>query len=410
MARKLVKLYLMIWFTQKNHTNGLCSLSSIFKVICFAAKRFFADCRKKTSLVIKMAKIYTIQQAQVSINTKLPANQQDCDKEYSPRQIGNDKIDVINQEFQLHSEKSINRFKLFTSIIENTQEEHPNLCYILYGCIGIGVTLVLNGVYTIIMYISLWFQFDKDMRINPSFRRRMVSFMISTSAYGMIVTELSIIKSLFILTSQSYQWIIAFVLPLIKEMNTRLVMIFSSRGAGGDIDCLRITCNQAIECEFSFFLALVIGSEATLSTSITIFAIDLIIHVFTCLKIIRAKKQGKKVELIKLLQDLVVNETVELMVPLAYVGCLVQGYYGPNYALIGNIGSNYWQYSAIEDIMHPVKYVMGFFIVDFCCVLVSGCVIWRYCQINIYRVYIELQREYGFYFALRLAGSVTAVS
>ena len=61
-----------------------------------------------------MAKIYTTRQAQVSINTILPENQQDCDKEYSPRQMGNGKIDVIDQEFKLHSEKSIKRFKCFT--------------------------------------------------------------------------------------------------------------------------------------------------------------------------------------------------------------------------------------------------------------------------------------------------------
>ena len=47
-----------------------------------------------------MSKIYTVQQDQLSINTKLPANQQDYGKESSSSQIDDNKIGIIEQEFK----------------------------------------------------------------------------------------------------------------------------------------------------------------------------------------------------------------------------------------------------------------------------------------------------------------------
>ena len=63
-----------------------------------------------------MARIYTVQPAQLSMNLKLTSNQQDCNKEPSYVQEDDDRIDVIDQEFRLHAEKSIKRFEFFNSI------------------------------------------------------------------------------------------------------------------------------------------------------------------------------------------------------------------------------------------------------------------------------------------------------
>ena len=453
-----------------------------------------------------MAKIFILQTTQLSKHLPPAFDHTVGDAKSSSCLSNTNKCDIIEHESKLHSAKSFKRLKIFSNIVENREDQSLNFWYILCGFIGVGMTIVLNSVYTlvpthdvmiepkywyefilqlqialfplyainivlraaywmnvtfikhfkhfakvwitgagmsillsvivffiwiyilklhypfpfyglifgmftiVVMYIVLWFQFDKEIRQNILFRKRMVNFMLATLSYQLVVTELSVIKSLFIQTPEEYQWLIAFILPIIKELNTRLVMKFARKGAQGDTGSLRITYNQAMETEYAFFLALVVGSVATFSTSVTIFIIDIFAHILTCFKIVRAKKKDEKEKLIELVQDLVVSETVELTVPLAYIGCLIQGYYGPNNSIIGNIGSHYWQYTVVDDIMHPVRYVLGFFFIDFCCVIVSAYLIWQYCRINIFRAYIELTKEFGVYFALRLAGSVTAVS
>ena len=85
-----------------------------------------------------------------------------------------------------------------------------------------------------------------------------------------------------------------------------------------------------------------------------LFPNNLFINISMCCKIVNLKKM-KHADIdsqIELLQGLVINEMIELVLPLAYSICLLAAYFGPNAEKIGNIGSDYWQYSSIEDINH----------------------------------------------------------
>ena len=61
----------------------------------------------------------------------------------------------------------------------------------------------------------------------------------------------------------------------------------------------------------------------------------------------RAKRNITEKSLQKLkksVQILVLAESLEIVIPLAYLVCFVIAYYGPNADILGNIKNGYWQY------------------------------------------------------------------
>ena len=86
------------------------------------------------------------------------------------------------------------------------------------------------------------------------------------------------------------------------------------------------------------------------------------------------------------------------------------GYYGPNKDLLGNIGSSYWQYNAVDDVNHTIKYLIIFFLVDVSSLLLCGFLLWYFGKINLYNAFAALQEEFGLVFAVSLAGSLNGVT
>ena len=111
----------------------------------------------------------------------------------------------------------------------------------------------------------------------------------------------------------------------------------------------------------------------------------------------------------ELLQDLMINEIVEFMVPLSYLICFSVAYYGPNANLIGNIKSSKWQFVAVDDFEHTVGFVTLFFLVDLASVVVSSIILWIFCRINLWNVYKMVQEEYVLTFTSTLLCNLNGV-
>ena len=104
-----------------------------------------------------------------------------------------------------------------------------------------------------------------------------------------------------------------------------------------------------------------------------------------------------------------VNEIVEFMVPLSYLICFSVAYYGPNAYLIGNVRSGKWQFVAVEDFEHTIGFITLFFIVDLGSVLVSSLILWMFCRIKLWNVYIVVQEEFGLGFTSTLIANLNGV-
>ena len=201
------------------------------------------------------------------------------------------------------------------------------------------------------------------MRKDEAFYKRFKSFMVSAGIFCSLGIQYGFIKNILLTVPSEYQWIVALFLPLVRQVNVWAVFKFASKSTNGDIGSLRITCNYDVGLAHSMYLTILVGSIATNLTTAVILSLDFLINIYIIIKIISRKKNNLRdlEESIELLQDLVVNELIEFLVPLVYTASFAVAYYGPNSNLIGNIGNDYWQYQAVEDISHTVSHISLFF-------------------------------------------------
>ena len=151
---------------------------------------------------------------------------------------------------------------------------------------------------------------------------------------------------------------------------------------------------------------------ATLETSAMILGTDFLINIFICCKIIycRKKRQHDIDKSTELLQELVINEMIELVLPLGYLATLLIAFFGPNSELIDNIGSDYWQYTPIEDLDHTITCVLMFFFVDLGSLFASEILLWTFCRIKLHEAFIAIFAEFGIVFTIQIGYALSSVS
>ena len=113
---------------------------------------------------------------------------------------------------------------------------------------------------------------------------------------------------------------------------------------------------------------------------------------------------------IGLIQTLIINELVEAVMPVAYCVCILMAYYGPNADVLGNVKNSSWQYSAIEDLSIAMEWIAILFFVDFGSTIISIALLCIFCQINIFKLYLQLQKNVWYILAIQQAYLVEEVS
>ena len=151
------------------------------------------------------------------------------------------------------------------------------------------------------------------------------------------------------------------------------------------------------------FLSINIGSITTDIVSYSILATDVLINLLNCFAILWCNchdtKKNRERQ-VTYMMSLIVNEAVEILMPIAYVICLSMAYFGPNAEILGGIKNSNWQYSAIEDFNNTIKWMVILFSVDIASLLVSVIVLGWYCKLNVLKMYLQLQDEIWYIMAI----------
>ena len=208
-----------------------------------------------------------------------------------------------------------------------------------------------------------------------------------------------------------YQWIVAVFLPIIREVNGYALLKMTLKSASGDTDSVEIVVNHVIATSHALFATYTAGSYATMATTAVMIGTDFLINIYTAIKIayIQRKNPDRKEEQSKLLQELVINEMVEVLGPLAYMLCFTLAYFGPNAELIGGVRSSYFDHSPVE-FGSTMSIVSAFFCIDLLSLVISGIFLKIVCNISVAQAFITLQKEFGIQFGFVLAGILTAVN
>ena len=95
------------------------------------------------------------------------------------------------------------------------------------------------------------------------------------------------------------------------------------------------------------FISICVGGLATDATLYILVITDFFINIYFVVITWKAKRNFTEESLQKLMksvQILVLAESLEIVIPLAYLLCFIIAYHGPNADILGNIKNSYWQY------------------------------------------------------------------
>ena len=119
------------------------------------------------------------------------------------------------------------------------------------------------------------------------------------------------------------------------------------------------------------------------------------------------ERQNKQKEI---LAELVLNEIVEVLVPIAFIASFSLAYYGPNKNILGNVGCSIWHYKKIDDLHAFLMPVAEMALLDSASVMLAGMSLWWFCHISIWKEYCRIIKQYWTYLALRGGTFIAVVS
>ena len=271
----------------------------------------------------------------------------------------------------------------------------------LFWTVGLGfnhpmpLTLSLGYIQYATQYITLNLLFYQKESLSENTKQAIRSFNISRVWALFIDLQFKALDFVFTFFSpnSSYQWILAFVIPLMREFNFQImhrIMIESPKVEGGTIPVI-----IGINSFNSLYVAIKLGQTATPLTSTFILSIDFLLNIRSGFKIINLHRSTTTLDIPSSMRNLkekdyhllklILIEMIEVLVPLAYVITVLIAYYGPNAEILGNIRNDYWQYKSIDDILKLVQVVLVMFIIDGSSAVLVGCMLWKVCSIHFLR-------------------------
>jgi hypothetical protein len=263
--------------------------------------------------------------------------------------------------------------------------------------------------------VPLWYRFPRHWRKVKDIRRRFKFFILAISVNLLITLIYTFYTKAFVSISNKHQWLAAVFLIPLREFNVWLQTKVGFKTASVEDSAVSITCGHNINMRHCFFLSVVLGTIATDLTCWVILAIDVGINLYLCLRIVWTKlKKGidekNESKMVDLFLALIINQTVEIVVPLAYFICFMIAFYGPNAELIGTVRSVYWHHIPVKEIETFFQNLGLFLLADCLSVTITCILFWVFCRVNIMRAFAHTQREFWLLMAVNTAYTINVVS
>ena len=264
-------------------------------------------------------------------------------------------------------------------------------------------------------FIPLWYRFPSHWRKQNEIRRKFKFFILAISINLCITLIYTFYTNIFQAAPKEYQWGYAVFLIPLREFNIWLQTKVGFKTAGVEDSSVSITCGHNINNRHCFFLAVVLGTIATDTTCWVILAMDTGINLYYCMRIVLTKTlkgigTSNEFRMVDIFLALVINQTVEIVVPFAYSICFMMAFYGPNAELIGSVKSEYWHHIPVEDIGRFTQNLGFFLIADAISIVATYSLLRYYCRINIIRAFAFMQKEFWFLMAVNTAYTINVVS
>ena len=266
---------------------------------------------------------------------------------------------------------------------------------------------------------GMWFLFPAECRKDVKTQKRIKWFIGWILAFVVACYERLLIIYLFLNTPFDIQPIWALVIPVWREIELYFLSKFPPRICIGNVREGQLVTNLEQSCNFSAVLAICLGMYATDTSCYCILGVEFLIKIYSCYGIFKIHKKknlasGDEKETLQKekeqqLQDLTLDEFVEIIMPITYVAMVLVAFYGPNQAILGNVGCNKWKWKAIPDLTKFLIALFRMFIIDLLALPVTCFILWKTVSVNFIKQLCRDVTIYWPYITVVAGGAVTKV-
>ena len=151
----------------------------------------------------------------------------------------------------------------------------------------IGMTLIL-GVH-VFHFTSIWFYFPLERKATPDGRKKVRAYILYRLWY-LFYCQLQVIMNMVMENMPlRFQWIMAFIIPVVRETNLWVMINLLERTASKNSNLppliQRLTPNLCVSLTYGFWVAQVVSSAASTSTGYLLLGVDFILNVYNTYKI-----------------------------------------------------------------------------------------------------------------------------
>ena len=263
------------------------------------------------------------------------------------------------------------------------------------------ITSYLSGLVGI---ARAWNIVPKETRMDKKFRERCKSFLFNGLWAICVRFQLNVIGLILYDVPNYLQWMVPVVVPLTKAVNERIICFFMTKSAcPKNIVESKFIGKILVNTIYDFWLAISLAGRTTKSTGYVILGLNFFTDMSLCYKVVQLDKKisgiafsSPKTQNIKqqVLTELMLNEIAQVVVPLAYIGSFLIGYYGPNKNILGTIGCEIWQFKKIKDLKTHLMPVVEMTLIDMVSVIFAGILLRWFCHINIGKEYCKTIKKY----------------
>jgi hypothetical protein len=187
----------------------------------------------------------------------------------------------------------------------------------------------------------------------------------------------------------------AFVVPLLDGASGLALAGLAVRAAGRDDPSIHMMTNALVAISTSLFISVNLGSLATNTTTALLLALTVLMNWKDMLLLYLAHRAGNFESSTSAFAQLMLGQTMELILPISYLLCFLASFYGPNAGVLGNVGNSYWHYQAVTDVGHGTIGIMVLVLVDLVSLMITAAASYWLAGFNVFKMLGYLQKEYG---------------
>ena len=250
---------------------------------------------------------------------------------------------------------------------------------------------------TFSMQFFIWLHHPKPERTDPVFLKRFFWFILSrfvvigfTQAY--FQSHQLYDKFNNEILPQWLQPILVFLLVGMRYAMSLCVGKITAKASGDNSLSARFAVSSCVGCAHALFLMLIVGSKATMETTIAVGAIDtvLLIRLFwKTIKTVDVEESEEKSNKEAVIQTVITRETLEVLLPICFCSIKLLAFYGPNKETLPLVKN-----TTKSDLLITQVKILLFMIFDLVRIVSLATIMKKKYGISLFQHYTSLMKNY----------------